>query len=105
MLFAAAASFVVVAALCAALLYADSHGAFGVAAGLSVGVLVVGVAAGRDLKRRAASGALVRSRLTASSQPPVAIPYQPPRQTSDDYWYPAAATRDRTGTRPREPGL
>ena len=107
MLLAAAASFVVGAAVCAiVLLYANPHhGASRVAAGLVVGVLVVGAATGMYLQRRASSGALERSRLAASLQPPVPSPYQPPRQTSDDYWYPAAATRDRTGTRPRGPGL
>ena len=101
-----AASFVVGAAVCATvLLYTNSHVVPRVAAGLVVGVVVVGVAAGKYVKRRAASGLLERSRLAALWQPPVPTPYLPPRQTSDDYWYPAAATRDRTGTRPRGPGL
>ena len=105
LLAASAASFVVCAAACATvLLYANLHGLPRVAAGLFVGLLV-GVAAGMYLKRRAASNALESSRLGSSFQPPVPTPYLPPRQTSDEYWYPAAATRDRTGTRLRGPGL
>ena len=96
-----AAAFVIGAAVCATfLLYTNPHGVPRVAACLLVGLLIVGVAADRYLKRRAASSSLESSRLASPLQPS----YLPLRQTSDDYWYPAAATRDRAGTRPRGPG-
>ena len=103
LLAASAACFVVGAAACATvLLYANPLPR--VAAGLLVGVLVAGVAASTYLRRRAASGSLESARLAAPLQPPGPTPYLPPRQTSDDYWYPAAATRDRTGRRLGGPG-
>ncbi len=101
------ASFVVGAVVCATmLLYVNPNGVPRVAAGLLVGSLVVAVAAGKYLKRRTASSGPERSRPASPLQLPIPIPtpYLPPRQTSDDYWYPAAATRERAGTRLRGPG-
>lgn len=106
LLAASAANFVVGAAVCATvLLYVTPHGVPRAAAGLLVGLLVVAVAAGRYLTHRSASSYTGDARLASSRQPQVPTPYLPPRQTSDDYWYPAAATRDRTGTRLGGPGL
>ncbi len=105
LLSASAASFVVGAVVCAALLlYASSNGVPRVAAGLLVGSLVVAVAAGKYLKRRTASSGPERSRAASPSQLPIPTPYLPPRQLFDDYWYPAAATRDTAGAILRRPG-
>ena len=105
LLVASAACFVVGAAVAATvLLYVNPYGVPRVAAGLLVGSLVVTVAAGTYLERRAASRLTAGARLAASSQPPAPVHRQPPRQTSDDYWYPAASTRDRAGARLRGPG-
>lgn len=96
-----AAGFVIGAVVCASLLlYTNPHGVPRVAAGLLVGLLIVGVAAHEYLKRRVSSNSLESSRLASPLQPS----YVPLRQTSGDYWYPAAATRDRAGTRLRERG-
>lgn len=96
-----AAGFVIGAVVCATfLLFTDPHGVPRVAAGLLVGLLIVGVAADKYLKRRAASNSPESSRLAS----PLQASYLPPRQTSDDYWYPAAATRDRAGKSLRGPG-
>lgn len=91
-----AVAFVIGAVVCTtSLLYTNPHGVPRVAACLLVGLLIVGVAADRYLKRRAASDARNRSRLAS----PFQASYLPRRRTSDDYRYPAAATRDRAGTR------
>lgn len=96
-----AACFVVYITL---LSYGNPNGVARVAAALLVGSFVVVVAAGKYLKRRIAASGPERSRPASPLQLPRPTPHLPPRQTSDDYWYPAAATRDREGTRLRGPG-
>lgn len=81
------------------LLVANLRGVPRLAAALLVGSLVVAVGAGKYLKRCAASDSMNAALLASPVQPRVPTPCLPPRQPSDDKWYPAAATRDRTGTR------
>jgi hypothetical protein len=95
LLAASAASFVAGAVVCAALLvYVNPNGVPRVAAGL----------AGKYLKRRTASSGPERSRPASPLQLPIPTPHRPPRQIADDYWYPAAATRDSARTILRTPG-
>lgn len=101
-----AASFVLGAVVCATLvLSAGPNGLLLVVAGLSLGSLVAAVAAGNHRKRNHVASSAEDARPDPSTQPQITTTSSlPPRQTSDDYWYPAAATRDRTGTRHRGPG-
>ncbi len=105
LLAASATSFVVGAVVCAALLlYVNPNGVPRVAAGVLLGSLVVAVAAGKYLKRRTATSGPERSRPASPLQLPIPTPYLLPRQVSDDYWYPAAPTRDSASTILRGPG-
>jgi hypothetical protein len=102
MLAASAAALVV---LCTAFLLYNPSGLLRVAAALLIGSLVLAVATGTHFERRAAASSTEESGPTPSLRPPAPTSSLPPRQTSDDYWYPAAATRDRNGTQLRGPGL
>jgi hypothetical protein len=96
----AAVGFIVVAAVCATVvLYANPNGATRVAAAVLVGLLVVALGIAKYHNRRAASRSMEGSRYATPLQMRPATPSLPPRQTTDDYWYPAASTRDRSGTR------
>lgn len=101
-----AASFAVLVAVCATILldtYPHGVQQVAIAGVLCSIVLTVAVGSERYLAHRTASDSAESAHRTSPTPPhkptQMPLPSLPPRWETDDYWYPAAATRDRTGTR------